>query len=70
MPATARGGKFLIEARCGLTGFVEVAVLSSTKVIGATRFLREGIIYRYGVPNEVVVDGNSEFKKEFKTFYE
>ena len=70
MPATARGGKFLIEARCGLTGFVEAAVLSSTKAIGATRFLREGIIYRYGVPNEVVVDGGSEFKKEFKTFCE
>lgn len=68
MPKTVGGGGFLIEARCSLTGFVEAAIITRTKATGATRFLRDCIVYRYGVPHEIVVDGGSEFKAEFKGF--
>ena len=70
MPTASGGGKFLIEARCGLTGYVEAAILTSLKSAGAMKFLRDSIVYRYGIPHEVVVDGGSEFKKEFREFCE
>jgi hypothetical protein len=61
MPSDA-GKKYMIEARCDLTGFVEAQGLAKASSANVADFLTRHIFCRYGVPGIMIVDGGSENK--------
>jgi hypothetical protein len=53
---------YLAEARCDLTGWVEAEPITAINARKMLRFLRDKVIFRFGTPLVVVVDGGSENK--------
>jgi len=64
---TDHGMRYLIEARCDLSGFVEAQPLRAANSKNIASFLETHLVHRYGLPGTVVVDGGTEFKGELKT---
>lgn len=62
-----QGQKYLLEARCDLSGFLEAQPMREANSRNVRLFLETHLICRYGLPGIVVVDGGSEFKGELKT---
>lgn len=56
-----RGYKYLLEARCDLTGWVEAKPVAAINVLAVKRFLAN-IIGRYGLIPYVVMDGGPEMR--------
>jgi ribonuclease HI len=59
-----QGFKYLAEARCDMTGWVEAIPLKKISALALKRFATN-LIYRFGMISAAVVDGGPEFKKEF-----
>ena len=65
-PTTSNGHEFILVAVDYFTKWVEVAlfkVLNSKKV---AQFIQTNIIYRYGVPHEIIFDNGLYFKGEIE----
>jgi hypothetical protein len=60
----ARGSKYLLEARCDLTGWVEAKASPVLNVSAVKVFVRD-LISRWGVIAVIVVDNGSELQKDF-----
>ncbi|KAL6399849.1 putative gag-pol poly protein [Ilyonectria robusta] len=56
------GMKFLLEARCDLTGWVEAMPCKALNAANVRKFIRR-ILYRYGMPVKIVTDNGSELAK-------
>ncbi|KAL6406497.1 putative gag-pol poly protein [Ilyonectria robusta] len=56
------GMKFLLEARCNLTGWVEAMPCKALNTANVRKFIRK-ILYRYGMPVKIVTDNGSELAK-------
>jgi hypothetical protein len=59
--------KYIVIARDDFSGWVETVALAKLKSKNVAEWFLTEWIYRYGVPQEVTVDGGAEFKKELKT---
>lgn len=57
-----KGMKFLLEARCDLTGWIEAMAVSNLTAANVRRFIKR-IIYRYGMPVKIVTDNGGELAK-------
>lgn len=56
------GMKFLLEARCDMTGWIEAMPCKALTAANVRKFIRR-IIYRYGMPLKIVTDNGSELAK-------
>lgn len=52
------------------TKWVEAQSYAMLKASHIAKFIRNNIIYRYGVPNEIISDNGSHFKKEVIDLFE
>ena len=64
-----QGFKYLAEARCDMTGWVEAIPLKKITAKALRRFAAN-LVYRFGMISVAVVDGGPEFKKEFPPLLE
>ena len=64
MPKASNGHEFILVAIDYFTKWVEVASFSVLKSSHVVTFIRQNIIYRYGVPHELVSDHGFHFKGE------
>ena len=72
MPETKDGFKFIVIARCDLTGWVEGRALKENNSRNVAKFLFEDVVCRHGCPLRAVMDGGSEnlkFSKELLEDY-
>ncbi len=65
-----KGFKYLLEARCDLTGFVVAKPLWKNDADNTKKFLWNQIICEYGMPMKVVVDGGPENREQLKQYCE
>ena len=65
-----KGKKFLVVARCDLSGWVEARALTAATSTLVTKFLWEDVVCRHGVFGKLMVDSGAENKGLVKTFTE
>src|SRR5271154_5254608 len=70
MPKTKDGFKYIVFARCDLTGWVEGRALKENNSKNVAKFLFEEVICRHGCPLKAIMDGGSENKKISKHLLE
>jgi hypothetical protein len=58
--------KYLVVARDDLSGWIEAVGLEKIQAKKIAQWFQESWIFRYGAPSLVVVDGGSEFGKQFQ----
>ena len=63
-PKGSNGHEFILVAIDYLTKWVEAQSYAMLKASHVAKFIRNNIICHYGVPNEVISDNGSHFKKE------
>lgn len=63
-PKGSNGHEFILVAIDYFTKWVEAQSYAVLKASHVAKFIRNNIICRYGVPNEIVSDNGSHFKKE------
>ena len=61
------GYVYLVEARCDLTGYVVARPIKRADTATIKRFFVEDILFTYGLPLAVTVDGGLENKGEFRS---
>lgn len=67
MPPRA-GKKFLVVARCDLSGWVEGRPLASATAANVAKFIWEDVVCRHGLFGKLMVDGGPENKGLVKAF--
>ena len=65
-PKALNGHKYILVAIDYFTKWVEAASYSVLKVKHVARFIKNNIICRYGVPQEIIVDNGSHFEGEVR----
>ena len=56
--------RYLIKARCNLTGFIKAEALAKADAKSVYRFLWRQVLNRYSLPGLIIVDSGSENKGE------
>jgi hypothetical protein len=64
------GGSIVIQARDSVSGWPEARVLHSAKSESVIQFIKEDIICRHGVPQEIVIDMGPENRGGLTAFLE
>ncbi|XP_058216797.1 uncharacterized protein LOC131327669 [Rhododendron vialii] len=62
VPAASHGHKFILVAIDYFTKWVEVASYVTLTVVQVAHFIKQNVIYRYGVPQSFVSDNGVHFK--------
>ncbi|KAF5932808.1 hypothetical protein HYC85_028979 [Camellia sinensis] len=63
-PKGSNGHEYILVAIDYFTKWVEAQSYAVLKAMHVAKFIRNNIICRYGVPNEIISDNGSHFKKE------
>ena len=66
----SNGHEYILVAIDYFTKWVEAASYSVLKAKHVARLIENNIIYRYGVPQEIISDNGSHFKGEVRTIME
>jgi len=64
LPVTARGNLHILVAKCRFTKYVEAWAVPDTDAITTVKYLLNGIICRYGIPNVILSDNGPGFVSE------
>ncbi|MBY3556078.1 transposase family protein, partial [Modestobacter lapidis] len=63
-PAASNGHEYILVAIDYFTKWVEAASYKTLNAKQVARFIQNNIIYRYGVPHEMISDNGQHFRKE------
>ena len=66
-PKASNGHEYIIVAIDYFTKWVETASYSMLKAKHVARFIKNNIICRYGVPQEIISDNGSHFERKVRT---
>ncbi|GMP27309.1 hypothetical protein CsSME_00003355 [Camellia sinensis var. sinensis] len=69
-PKGSNGHQFILVTIDYFTMWVEAQSYSVLKASHVAKFIRNNIIYRYGIPNEIISDNSSHFRGEMVVLLE
>ena len=69
-PPSSSGDKFILVAIDYFTKWVEAAAYKTLTAVQVSKFIKQNIIYRYGVPSAMVSDNGKQFEGKAKELLE
>jgi transposase-like protein len=69
LPETNEGNKYILIAIDHYFKWCKTKAIPDHTIATATRFLKKYIIYRYGVPNFILIDNGGEWSVEFDNLH-
>ena len=70
VPKASNGHKYILVAIDYFTKWVEAAFYFVLKAKHVARFIENNIIFRYGIPQEIISDNGSHFEGDVRTIME
>ena len=70
VPKASNGHEYILVAIDYFTKWVEAAFYFVLKAKHVARFIENNIIFRYGIPQEIISDNGSHFEGDVRTIME